>query len=353
MSSRALEQLDAVQAFLPRRRYEELPGDHVPFDELNHESGTERRLRRLILADEGLIFVVGPSGAGKSSLIAATTNGLPADKHAPIRVRVAALDEEVVDPLKMTLHILREVRAHAEGRQLTKAQRRRIEEAAADKRIARGASSRLEAGLRLMPLPGLTNDLRLSLASSALDREYGSNLTDATEGIARLRAMFEHHGRVPVFIMEDTDAWLRGPGARDQEPDVAEAFFTKNIARIARELEITLIVAAHDTYVDTPGYQRARDVMAGEIAVPHLSNPQDAIRAILRRRIERTDVETYVDDVFADEAIVRLEAEYDRGRSIRRLLRVAHEALEAAGPTFPERITAGHIRTAAIGDHRP
>ena len=69
MSADVLERLDAVQAFLPRQRYEELAGDHVPFDELNGTAETERKLARLIKADEGLIFVVGPSGAGKSSLI--------------------------------------------------------------------------------------------------------------------------------------------------------------------------------------------------------------------------------------------------------------------------------------------
>jgi len=68
MSSAALEQLDAALAFLPRSRYEELPGDHVPFDELNGQPATEQRLRRLILADEGPIFVVGSSGCGKVEL---------------------------------------------------------------------------------------------------------------------------------------------------------------------------------------------------------------------------------------------------------------------------------------------
>jgi len=251
----------------------------------------------------------------------------------------------------MTRHILNEVRAHAQGRQLTKAQRTRIEEPAADKRIRRGSPNRLEAGLRILPLPGITNELRMSLSNSALDREYGANLTDATQGLMRLRGMFEHHGRVPILIMEDTDAWLSGAGASAHDPDVADAFFTRNIARIARELEITLIVAAHDTYVATAGYQRARDVMAGEIAVPQLAHPQEALRRILQRRIDRAAIDAQVDDVFADKAMLRLEAEYDRDRSIRRALRIAHDALEAAGPAFPDHITAGHIRSAAIGDH--
>lgn len=351
MSSDVLERLDTEQAFLPRRRYEELPDDHVPFDDLNQNAETERKLVRLMAADEGLIFVVGASGSGKSSLIASTTAGLSSDRFAPIRVRVAALDEEVRDPLKMTLHIMREVRAHAEGRQLTRDQRARIEAAVTDKRIRRGGQPRLAAGLKLMPLPGLTADLHGELANSTLDREYGANMTEAADGMAQLRGMFEYHDRVPILIMEDTDAWLRGPGGGDT--DVAEEFFTRNLARIAREFEITLIVAAHDTYVGTEGYDRAREVMAGEIVVPTLSAPQEAIRKILQRRIDRVQVDSDVTEVFDDAAIIRLEAEYDRDRSIRRVLRVAHDALDAAGPAFPERLTDGHVRSAAIGDHRP
>lgn len=351
MKDGVLERLYATQAFLPRRRYEELPEDHVPFDELNCDTETERKLSRLVGADDGLIFVVGPSGSGKSSLIASTTNALATDRFAPVRVRVAALDEEVSDPLKMTLHIMREVRAHAQGRQLTKDQRARIEKAVAAQRTRRGGPNRLAAGLKLQPLPGLTAELHGELANSALDVEYGANMTDAAEGMAQLRGMFEYHGRVPVLIMEDTDAWLRGPGAGDA--DVADAFFSRNLARIAREFEITLIVAAHDTYVGTAGYERAREVMAGEVVVPALCSPQEAIRTILQRRIDRAQVDAEVVDVFEDAAIARLEAEYDRNHSIRRVLRVAHDALDTAGPAFPDRLAGGHIRSAAIGEHRP
>ena len=251
----------------------------------------------------------------------------------------------------MTLHIMREVRAHAQGRQLTREQRARIERALADKRTRRGAQARVTAGLKLEPLPGFTADLHGELSKSTLDHEYSANMTDAAEGMAQLRGMFEHHGRVPVLIMEDTDAWLRGSGRDDSE--TVEAFFSRNVARIAREFEITLIVAAHDTYLGTAGYQRAREVMAGEIIIPSLRRPQEALRSILQRRIERADVNAGVSDVFEDAAIIRLEAEYDHGRSIRRVLRLAHDALDASGPGFPARLTDGHIRSAAIGDYRP
>ena len=349
MSAEALEQLQGELTFLPRSRYDELPGDHVAFDRLNGGGKTEASLTRLIEADEGLIFVVGPSGSGKSSLIAATAGALAEDKYAPIRVRVAALEPAATDPLEMTRHMLREVHAHANGNHLTRTQRRRIEATVVDKRTRRGATSRFDAGLRAQGLPGLTADLRLSLAGTSLDEEYGKNLTTASEGVRTLRGMFEHHGRVPVLIMEDTDAWLSGTGGDPLDEDIADAFFTKNIARVAREYALTLLVAAHETYRHTTGYKRAREVMAGEIEVPAFTRPQEAIRAILQHRIDRTKVAAIVDDVFEADALVRLEAEYDKNRSIRHVLRVTQQALELAGPPFPERLAAGHIRAAAIG----
>ena len=350
MSAEALERLQGELAFLPRSRYDELPGDHVAFDHLNGGRKTEASLTQLIEADEGLIFVVGPSGSGKSSLIAATAGALTEDKYAPIRVRVAALEPAATDPLEMTRHMLREVHAHANGNHLTRAQRRRIEETVVDKKTRRGATSRFDAGLRAHGLPGLTGDLRLSLAGTSLDEEYGENLTTASEGVRALRGMFEHHGRVPVLIMEDTDAWLRGTGGGDPlDEDIADAFFTRNIARVAREYELTLLVAAHESYRDTAGYKRAREVMAGEIEVPAFHRPQEAIRAIFQNRIDRTGVAVTVDDVFEADALVRLEAEYDKNRSIRHVLRITQQALELAGPPFPERLAAGHVRAAAIG----
>jgi hypothetical protein len=169
--------------------------------------------------------------------------------------------------------------------------------------------------------------------------------------------MFEAHDRVPVLIMEDTDAWLRGPSASataDPDPELAAHFFERSLERFAREQELSIVVAVHETYRKTVGYARARQVFSGEIEVPPLARPDRALRAILQHRIGRSGVETTVGEVFEEAAIVRLEAEYDAGRrDLRRVLRIADRALSGAGPEFPSRLSAGHVRAAAIGEHAP
>ena len=351
MSALLLERLDAERAFLPRRRFDELVEDHVAFDDLNDRGSTERDVERLIVADEGVIAVVGPSGSGKSSVIAAVTTRLP-ERFAPVRVRVAALGDEVRDPDAMVVHVLREVRQHAFGAQLTKEQRRTLEKATASRRTRVGPQAR--ASLATI-LPGFTPELRGELTSARLDEEYARDRTDALAALGRLRGMFEAHDRIPVLIMDDTDAWLRGPaGGADPDPDVAGLFFQRTIARFAREQELSVVVAVHDTYRKTAGYEQARQVFAGEIEVPELTRPAEALRTILQRRIARSQVEASVDEVLEDPAVVRLEAEYDNGaRDLRRVLRVTDTALSGAGPPFPERLTAAHVRAAAIADHAP
>ena len=352
MSAADLELLDRTRAFLPRRRFDELIEDHVPFDELNHRPQTEHRLTTLI-EDEGVIAVVGPSGAGKSSLIASVTSRLP-ETYAPIRIRVAILDDAIRDPNAMVVHILREVRRHAAGANLTREQRRTLEQATAQRRVRAGSQRKVGANLGAL-IPGFTAALRGELTSVRLDEEYERDPTEMFAALGRLRGMFEAHQRIPILVMEDTDAWLRGRATgADPDPDVAEVFFERSLARLAREQELSIIVAVHETYRDAPGYERARAVFAGEVEVPPLDDPGAALGSILQRRIDRAEARATTADVFTNDAIVRLEAEYDRGgRDLRRVLRTVDHALADAGPDFPDRLAVGHIRAAAIADHSP
>jgi hypothetical protein len=64
-------------------------------------------------------------------------------------------------------------------------------------------------------------------------------------------------------------------------------------------------------------------------------------------RIERSGVSAPLDDVLDGEALVRLEAEYERrDRDLRTTLQIAHTTLRLAGPSLPERLTVDDVRAA-------
>jgi Cdc6-like AAA superfamily ATPase len=66
-------------------------------------------------------------------------------------------------------------------------------------------------------------------------------------------------------------------------------------------------------------------------------------------RIDVSDVDAPVSDVFTDDALTRLVAEYDHSdRSIRHVLQVCDTALEQAAPTYPDHLTEDHLRGASV-----
>jgi hypothetical protein len=98
----------------------------------------------------------------------------------------------------------------------------------------------------------------------------------------------------------------------------ANQFFSQSLGVLVRDVEIRSIIATHTYYLELDGYQAVRARLLTEVAIPPLSEPRAAIGTILQRRIDVSDVDATVTDVFTDDALTRLVAEYDHSnRSIR------------------------------------
>ena len=345
MSAEQLARLDEERAFAPRGRFNELPLDYVPFDRLTGNRDVDARIDRALRAEEGCVTVVAPSGGGKSAVIAASVRRLERDFQA-VRIPVAAVGEVAGDPIAFGQHILRETLRQAQA-SFEAHQRRDIERASADRVSRRGATKGVGAKLRAA-IPGFSAELAADLKGSGIDRDDARNATEVVTSLSRLVGIFEQRGGPPILVFEDTDAWVGAPDEGDTSP-VANQFFKDSVAVLMRDTGIRTIIATHTRYVALPGYLAIRDRLLSEITIPALHDAGTAIRAILQRRIDVSQVGGAVADVLTDDAIARLVAEYDHSdRSIRRVLQVCDTALEQQSPSYPESLSADHLRGAAV-----
>lgn len=345
MSAEYLSRLDAERAFFPRSRFHELSWDYVPFDDLTAGADVDGRIDRALRAEAGCVSVVAPSGGGKSAAIAAAVQRLEGDFPC-IRIPVAAVGDVAGTPMAFGQHILSQVVRQADSL-LAAHQRRDLSEAAADRvtthRPPRGLGAKLRAAI-----PGLSLELAGDLKSSGLDTERVTNATEVMAGLSRLVSIFEVRGGPPILVFEDTDAWVGGPD-EGEVAAAANAFFRHSLGVLIRDVEIRSIIATHTKYVEQHGYLAVRERLLAEIDIPELGDVRRAITRIIGRRIEVSEVEASVDDVFTEDALTRLVAEYDHsGRSIRRVLQVCDTALEQQAPSYPDRLTSDHLRGASV-----
>lgn len=199
-----------------------------------------------------------------------------------------------------------------------------------------------------MGVPGLSIDLAGDLKDSGLDREDLVNATGVVQGLDRLVSIFTARDREPVLIFEDTDAWLALTDG-EQTTEAANRFFADSLGVLVRDVDIRIVIATHSGYVKLDGYRSIRPRLLTEVEIPSLAKPRDAIVRILQKRIDVTDVEAVVADVFTDDGLGRLVAEYDHGHhSIRHVLNVCDTALEQAAPTYPDRLSGDHLRGASV-----
>lgn len=342
MSAQLLEALDRERAFAPRGRFHELSIDYVTFDELTGDRTADDRLRRAIEVEPAINAVVGPSGVGKSALIRAVTETLTEERPG-IRIPVAPIGQAAADPVAVGRHVIGEVLAQAD---LARHQREALHRAIAQ-RVTRRTGTRKGAVGLLGGIPQLVGiQIGGEISSAGLDLDTMGSPADIASGLDRIVQIFAAQELEPILIFEDTDAWLQDPSGPID--DAASDFFGKSLGTLARDVDINVVIATHPRYTDLSGYRALKGRVLTEIHVPELPRPQEAIATILQKHIDVSEADGQVSDVLTDEALGRLEAEYDHSdRSLRHVLQVCDFALEQAGPIYPDALEAAHVRGAA------
>jgi hypothetical protein len=328
MSAGQIADLIAAVALLPTARWEELAADHVPFDDLSDIPDTEERLRREIRQDHSAV-VVGGRGGGKTSVIASVTDGLKSEGFVPLRIGVIAAERDaILDPARFAKHVVQEVLAQQDA-QVESWQRAGLVEATAEEVTIVTSGPQLSASATLGVKPveaSMTGKLRSG--SRQLLRTFDtSTAVDALKrlvGIVNYGDGSDESRHQPVFVVEDTDAWLGDPF----DTELVEAFFQRDLRMLVNEVPAPTVVSAHPEYLETAGFRAVQDRL-GRVEIPVFDDAMQPLSRILQHRIDRAKVAAPVQSIFDAGALGQLAELYaDSGANLRAVLLVAHYALE-------------------------
>ena len=327
MTVEQIERLDAAGAFAPTHGFDDLERYHVPFDDLLGNADTESRLRRLA-GNHRRVAVCAKTGEGKSSVISSVVGPLALDPSSgvfPIRIPVGgAADETVTRSDAFLRHLLGTLLKWSDKDEFTRREGREIGKLEAQ---LRERQETRRAGLTV-PLWFVSADIAREVSTTVRPFDtYADHL-----GYARTRAVetMRLGGREPVFVLDDTDAWLRSP--EQDRSRLASAFFSGPLAVLVREVGGGLVVAVHDDYLEMEDVRRTCDLLDATIRLPRLDGDMvAALGTILFRRVSETlGNDVPLSSIVAPSAVSRLAEIYGVGRSLRSVLRVASTALEHA-----------------------
>lgn len=348
MTAELIRRLRREDVFDPAPRREDLAAVHVPFDELTDTTRVEAAVRRAIDAADR-IGVVGPSGSGKSSVLAWCCNPLEPE-IAPIVIPASVEPDEVLTrPPAFAQHVLRQLARNAGP--LAQPERDRLLRDSTD-RMSLPTRQRRRA-ITLPSILGRTPALAHEVVELTAQVDHPRSGIDVVDLLSDALRLFDAHRLQPVLVIDDTDHWLEGGGDRAH---LIAPFFGP-VLRMLNELPACVLVAVHDRYLTDARYQASPGFLTSLAFIPRLER-LEAIEQILTRRLvahhhdQRSPAPPLAEVVDGD--ALQLLAEFYLGPatpSLRRLLRVAHRALDRATGADHAIVTEADLR-AAIGDDR-
>lgn len=337
MSFTQLRRLDLGRAFNPAPRLHELHTVFVPFDSLTGERTVEHAAR-VALTHHRRVALMGTTGSGKSSVIGHVL-AEAGEEILGLRVPVSLEEPEVaVEPEAFLAHLLRHVReevldARPDSRPV-------VDKALPSPGRETTRTYSAEAGFA-----GLKGGLSYAV-KQALEEQVATQ-TRAVEAVGELLAIIEDHGVVPVIVLDDTDKWVPTPLA-PQNAQLRGQFFTRILRLLAEQIDATILLAVHPSYVDDEAFQSARGFLERVIELPTLPDV-DAARRLVTRRVamglEVAEEGLDLRQVLTDEALDLLFEYYEPSTNIRQgLLTPLNGALIQALDADAEVIDAVHVR---------
>ena len=333
-----------AHSFNPVPRHGDLADLHVPFEELSGGWPCESRLSSALRRGER-VAVAGTSGAGKSSMMAwalgPTVEGL-----APIPVPISLERRDVAtDPIAFMSHVVATTRDHIRDSFPSRSGRLPARRSARKRTVRTSVTPYFQQ-------PGVSVELAMEMESVVGVPAVGSR--QIVEQVQQALALLVSDDLMPVLVLDDTDKWLRRPGARADVDEIRAAFFGRVLRVVPDFMPCALVVAVHETYLADPAYlPAAAGLVEQTIVTPRLVD-EVAIGQILTHRASvALGEETGVDRITAPDALEPVFEYYDgqRPRSIRDgVLQIAHTALRNACDDGAPRIERVHVSD-AIADY--
>ena len=344
MAIELMRRLLDARAFNPTPVGDQIVEYYVPFDDLLGTDRAEKTLRQAMVTG-GRVAIVGPSGCGKSSLCDWVL-GEPGGAFAATRVPVAIeRDETITDPQAFAQHVIRLVSGNAaESALISNREREAILRGSGDTILRPGREITKRAGIGL-PDWLLRGELAREVTDYVESINQPRSTTTILEALAYLIRLIAQQGLQPVFVVDDSDAWLNIEGVRDRSALVNEFF--GRVLRMMAELPCGLVVAVHNDYLGTPGYRQAEGFLEQRIAVPELPGP-DSVATLITHRITGVDDTASHLDVFENDALEALFGYYEGAgaKSLRKVFQTAQTALSLAVEANAEFVTTQMVESA-------
>ncbi|MGH9304800.1 MAG: hypothetical protein ACRDZ5_10370, partial [Acidimicrobiales bacterium] len=282
MTTADIERLDEAKAFSATLSFEALERFHVPFDDLIGNDATEGRLGPLVRQGRR-VAVRAASGEGKSSLITSVLGPLAIGEESPIfaiPVPVAgAADDTVTSSEAFFRYLLNVLARWSDRTELERRDRRRLD------RLERDLRDRQEtrhAGVTI-PLWFLQPDLARDITTTV------SAIGDYADALGTLRRAVEllrTAGKQPIVVFDDTDAWLQS--VELDRKRLASGFFGGPFRTLAKDVDVGIVIAVHNSYADVPEYLAARELLDATIEVPRFDGRSHAaFTKILGQRVRQ------------------------------------------------------------------
>ncbi|WP_040156408.1 hypothetical protein [Mobilicoccus massiliensis] len=337
MSFSQLRRLDLGRAFNPAPRLHELPSVFVPFDTLTGERTVEHAARTA-LTHRRRVALIGATGSGKSSVIGHVLAEAGDDLFG-LRVPVSIEEPEVaVEPEAFLAHLLRHLRE--EALKTRPDSRRAIDKAAPGSGRETTRTYTAEAGFA-----GVKGGLSYAV-KQALEEQIATN-TRAMEAVRELLGIVDDHGVVPVIVLDDTDKWVPSPLA-PQNAQLRGQFFTRILRMLAEQIDATVLLAVHPSYLDDTAFQQARGFLERTIELPTLPDIGAAARLVSRRialGLDLPEEDLDLDRFVTPDALTLLFEYYEPSTNIRQgLLTPLNGALIQALDADAEIIDVVHVR---------
>ena len=310
--------------------FADLGAYHVPFDELVAGARVERTIGAAVRRGERLV-IVADSGSGKSSIISHAL-GPAVGGVAPIVVPVRPLEDGATRPLVVADEILSTIPLYAsEVATLGDS----VAASGAFRRVTRKHGFSSGVGLALGWLRG---DLAGEL-STQTETEHAVSIAEKTAVLAQAFEQIQAAGLQPIVVFDDTDSWLA-------DRDAARITgFMRDTVKWLSQLPTSVVVAAHRRYLESE--QDRLEFLDTRVEVPSIGHA-DGLSSILARRVQLNvqgtrAAGTRLAEVMTADAVESLFEAYVDGASLRRVVQLAHMALNEAVNAQADVITADHI----------
>lgn len=295
----------------------EMPYLYTPFEKIT-DAHTEESVRKALVRKE-LISLKGIGGSGKTC-VAQHVFLTPKEDYFPIVLN--PMTENVVSICssqeEFTRFILEQMaKAVSKFTEVDKETRKLLVDAMSDKisfvDVKKKVSLRIGVHFSILPFlplvkPELASDLGTYLQKSIEQKVYN---TQRIECIQRLSETIEEYNIVPVFLIDDTDKFLKHP---DLDLSGLVPKFFGLIVPMLSKLKRPCIVAAHTYYDQSPSYKECeKNVFDCKVTIPEVD--YEGLTQIVQKRIESLEEADWT-EVF-DEGTIKLI--YQRYKKTRRL----------------------------------